>query len=415
MTRRISGAIFWGLVFVAFGALFLARNLGYPVPLWTMLARYWPVLLIMWGLFKLIDAVRIGSGEKKSLFSGGDVAAIILVIIFGSLITLAADMSPDLGKLINSRNFDVWDITGNNFEFSEEHVMDTGPDPVIEVDDNFGDVEILPSDSNQITLDVRKTIRAVNETEAGRLSTEFVYAITNSGPGEQSRFRIAASFNRRFKASLSIRVPRRSQVSVENRNGNVTMQGLSGNQEIANRFGDVEIHNISGMVKIKNQNGSVRVEDIGDSVTISNSFGPINAANVRGELKINGRNNEIEIDHVDKDIDAESAFQNVTIRDPKAAVKVSSRNGEVSIRLLQPPAGELSISSQFGNVNIDLPASSAFSAEAHSRYGSIYSDFPELHTTSQRADSALSGQVGSGGPAIKVESRNGEIRFSKKG
>jgi len=111
MTRRISGAVFWGLAFVVFGSLFLARNLGYPVPLWTVLARYWPVLLIVWGLFKLVDAFRMETGEKRSLFSGGEVAAVIIVIIFGSLITLAADMSPDLGKLINSRNFDVWDIT----------------------------------------------------------------------------------------------------------------------------------------------------------------------------------------------------------------------------------------------------------------------------------------------------------------
>jgi len=415
MTRRISGTIFWGLVFVAVGALFLARNLGYPVPLWTVFARYWPVLLIVWGLFKLVDAFRMEPAEKKSLFSGGEVAAIIVVILFGSLITLAADMSPDIGKLINSRSFDVWDLTGNNFDFTEQHVMETGPAPVIEVAGNFGDVEILPSDSNQITLDVRKTVRAVNQTEAGRLSTEFVYAITNSGPDEKSKFRIASTYNQRFRASLSIRVPRRSQVSVENRNGNVTVRGLEGNQEIANRFGDVEIHNITGAVKIKNQNGNVRVDDISDSVTISNSFGPVNAANVRGELKITGRNNEIDIDHVEKDVDVESAYQNVTIRDPKAGVKVTSRNGEVSIRLLQPPTRDVSISHQFGSVNIELPAASAFSADVHTRYGSVSSDFPDLRTTSHNADNALSGQVGSGGPNIKVDSRNGEIRFSRKG
>jgi len=168
MSRRISGAVFWGLVFVAFGTLFLARNLGYPVPLWTVVARYWPVLLIVWGVFKLADALRAEPGEKRSLFSGGDVAAIILVIVFGSLITLAADMNPDLGKIFNTQNFDVWDITGNNFTFTERHVLAVGANPAIEVEGNFGDVEITRSDSNEITLDVNKTIRAADQSEGER-------------------------------------------------------------------------------------------------------------------------------------------------------------------------------------------------------------------------------------------------------
>jgi len=413
--RRISGSIFWGLVFVTFGSLILARNVGYPIPLWTVLARYWPVVLIVWGLFKLVDSFGVETNEKRPLFSGGDVAAIILVILFGSLITLAADMSPGIGKLFNSHDFDVWDLTGNNFTFTEQHVAEAGPNAVIEVTGNFGDVEIMPSESDRITLDVRKTIRAANQSEAERLSSGFVYAIENAGTSDGMKYRIAASSNRRFKASLSIHVPSRSIVSVENRNGSVSVRGLTGNQEITNQFGDVEVHGITGMAKIKNRNGSVRVDDISDSVTIANSFGPITVANVRGELKISGRNNEIDIDHVEKDVDVESAYQNVDIHDPGGAVNVKSRNGEISIRFLQKPTRNVSISSEYGSLNIDLPADSVFSADVHTRYGSIESDFAELHPTSHNADHVLNGQVGTGGPNIKIESRNGEIRFTKKG
>ncbi|HET9130263.1 MAG TPA: DUF5668 domain-containing protein, partial [Terriglobia bacterium] len=293
--RRISGSIFWGLVFVVIGVLVLARNIGYPIPLWTLFSRYWPVLLIVWGLFKLVDSFGAGANGKRSLFSGGDVAAIILVIIFGSLVTLAANMNPDFGKLFNIHDIDVWDITGNNFTFTEQHTVETGPNPVIELAENFGDVEVLPGDGNRITLDVRKTIRAANQTEADRLSSEFVFSIANIDTNPGMKYRIAAGSNRRFKASLSIHVPSHAIVSVENRNGNVSMRGLTGNQKIANRFGDVELHGIAGTVNIQNRNGSVRVDDVSDSVTVDSSFGSISVANVRGELKISGRNNEIDI------------------------------------------------------------------------------------------------------------------------
>jgi hypothetical protein len=128
--RRISGSIFWGLVFVVFGVLVLARNLGYPIPLWTVFSRYWPVLLIVWGLFKLVDSFGSGANGKRPLFSGGDVAAIILVIIFGSLVS-CCQYESDFGKLFNIHDMDVWDLTGNNFTFTEQQVAETGPNPVI--------------------------------------------------------------------------------------------------------------------------------------------------------------------------------------------------------------------------------------------------------------------------------------------
>ena len=63
--RKISGSIFWGLVFLSLGGLFLASNLGYTVPIWSLLVRYWPVLLIVWGLFKLVDYFGMEPGGAK--------------------------------------------------------------------------------------------------------------------------------------------------------------------------------------------------------------------------------------------------------------------------------------------------------------------------------------------------------------
>ena len=41
--RRSAGGVFWGLVLIAVGGLLLARNLGYPIPIWASIARYWPL------------------------------------------------------------------------------------------------------------------------------------------------------------------------------------------------------------------------------------------------------------------------------------------------------------------------------------------------------------------------------------
>ena len=43
--------IFWGLVLIVLGGLILLRNFGY---LEYDIVRFWPVLLILWGIKKLV-------------------------------------------------------------------------------------------------------------------------------------------------------------------------------------------------------------------------------------------------------------------------------------------------------------------------------------------------------------------------
>ena len=97
--RRSAGAVFWGLTLVAVGGLLLAHNMGYSFHIWPYIVRYWPVLLIAWGVLKMVDYFRFRyAGETRPLFSGGEVALLILVIFAGSAITTAANLSPAAGS-----------------------------------------------------------------------------------------------------------------------------------------------------------------------------------------------------------------------------------------------------------------------------------------------------------------------------
>src|SRR5688500_3452475 len=101
MSRRSSaGGVFWGVVLIFAGAVFLAKNLGHDVQIWAGIARYWPVLLIAWGMLKLIDYYHWQqSGKEGPLFSGGEIVLLIFVLFVGSALTAAANMSPELGEL----------------------------------------------------------------------------------------------------------------------------------------------------------------------------------------------------------------------------------------------------------------------------------------------------------------------------
>jgi DUF4097 and DUF4098 domain-containing protein YvlB len=387
------------------------------------------------------------------------VALLILVIFAGSAITTAANVSPEIGNIFAIGDFDLWDITGNNYTYDEHQQVaeKVGDGAEIEIVNFFGDVEIRPSDSGELIVDVKKTIRASNKEEADRLNGDFTFSIRE----EASKYRITSNREngsgfrgtprQRFKSSLSVLVPRRSALHIDNRNGRVILRELTGNQNIVNRYGDIEIRNITGEVHVENRNGSVTVEDVSDSVvinnrysnttvknvgrdlqiqtrngsvdvsgvkgdaTIDNSYAPISVENVQGAVTITGRNNSVDLQHIEGDIRADSSYQNVTIKDPRGAVTVTSRNGDLLLSFDKAPQKDVSIAGRYGNVTLEIPSGAAFNVDAHTQYGDVDSEFEGLSIDRSNRDKSVRGQFGQAGPHFTISTRNGNIHLNKRG
>jgi hypothetical protein len=456
--RRSAGTIFWGLTLVGIGVLLLAYNMGYPIRIWPYVVRYWPALLIAWGLLKIVDFFRFRhAGDNRPLFSGGEVALLILVIFAGSAITTAANVSPELGNIFEIGDIDLWDITGNNYTYDQRvEQPDAVSAPEVEIVNFFGNVEVRAAESDRIVVDVTKTIRASNRGEADRLEQEFSFFIRAEG----SKYRIRSNRDesgfhpaprQRFKSSLIVQVPKRSSVRLENRNGRVLIQDLTGDQGIVNRYGDVEVRNITGKVELENRNGSVTVQDVSESAgitnrysnttvmnvggdlrietrngsvevsrvngnaVIENSYAPVSVENVQGALTITGRNNSVDVQHIEGDIRADSSYQNVTIKDPRGAVTVTSRNGDLLLSFDRAPQKDVSIDARYANVTLELPSSSAFRIDARTEYGEVDSDFEGLNVNRSRRERTITGEVLQGGPRLNITTRNGYIRLQRRG
>jgi len=231
--RRSAGGIFWGLVLIGAGALLLARNPGYDIRFWGYVARYWPALLIVWGVLKFVDYYRFKNNpDKRPLFSGSEVVLLVFVILAGAAVTTAANIGSNVGTIFEIGDVDLWDITGNNFTFEEHEEAAVPGGSMIEIANLFGDVEVRPSDTDRVLLDVKKTIRASDRDEAERLSKDFTFSISNDG----DKYRVASnrvSSRQRYKSSLTLQVPKRSALHITNRNGKIEVGDLAGSQDDA--------------------------------------------------------------------------------------------------------------------------------------------------------------------------------------
>ncbi len=87
------GSIGGALVLIAVGLVFLYLNLRPDLDVWSVIWQWWPLILIFWGLGKMVDYfwTRRHPESAGGGISGGSVALIVLLVIFGVALARGRD------------------------------------------------------------------------------------------------------------------------------------------------------------------------------------------------------------------------------------------------------------------------------------------------------------------------------------
>src|SRR5260370_42555131 len=92
-------SIFTGVVLIVLGLIFLAQNFRGEFGFWRFFSKWWPLLLILWGVAKLIDrlaAQRSGEDAPRTITGGGGFFFTCL-LLFGRGVGAAPSGSPGRG------------------------------------------------------------------------------------------------------------------------------------------------------------------------------------------------------------------------------------------------------------------------------------------------------------------------------
>jgi len=146
--HRPSRSIWGAVVLIAIGILLLLANLGLGFNPWSLLARYWPLILIFLGIGGVIDYFRVRSDPTAP--HGRTSAAMIAVIVVVILCGLVAVHHRRRGKYLHeSHTVDVGSATSVhaniNMPAGTLAISPGGPallDAQFDFDDNDGDPQV---------------------------------------------------------------------------------------------------------------------------------------------------------------------------------------------------------------------------------------------------------------------------------
>lgn len=442
------GSLFSALILIFFG-LFLLLHFYRGFALGRVFTRWWPLLLILWGLSKLYErmAPQPQPGARGGFISGREVFLILLMvglvgIVFGTeKIRNWIDIPGHQGP-----------IHGENHGFDLDAVSrSVPPDAHVSIRNARGNVHVRPGSGPEIKVTGRKNITAWTDREALRISSRSAIEIAQEGSGFEIRPTGSDTRERRIGFDLEVELPAKASLTVRTEKGDIDVTDLAGQVSATSKSGDVEIRNIGddvsveiahgdakvsrvkGNVNVSGKGNEVEVVDVSGSLTVAGEFfSPIHADKVakglrfvshRTDLTLTQQAGRFEIRPGSFEI-ADSAgnltittkendlnFENITGR-----VRIDNRNATVRFRLSTPPKEDIEITDVSANLVVTLPASAAFEIVADSHSGEIDSEFqgPTLKkTTTDSGDSHLEGKVGSKGPRIILKTTYGSISLHK--
>ncbi|HXX00744.1 MAG TPA: DUF4097 family beta strand repeat-containing protein [Candidatus Acidoferrales bacterium] len=418
--------------------------------MWHLFANYWPALLIVWGVIKLIEYYQAQrEGSRASGIGAGGIFLVIVIMVFGLIATQLEHVNwSGLRDEMNFDDNDFSNIFGENYNFDDHLQQDFPAGAALKVVNTHGAVSVHASDDNKITVSVRKRIGADNQNDADKYNSETKPTITAIGGLVTVDAKVEGAGEHAVETDLDISLPRKAVVSITSRHGDVDLVGREGNIEISSQHGDTSVEDVVGNVKVSQEKGSVKVEQITGDVHVEGRMNEVSVADIKGSAQLDGEFQEsvklarimktvtfkssrtdLELSRMDGSLDLDSdelqaqeivgplhlntRSKNVQLEGVSGDVRLQDDNGtvEVAMRTL----GNVQIDNRNGDIQLSVPDKAGFRLDARARDGEIQADFPELKIDSSGQESRATGSVGSGVAHIVLNNEHEGIEIRKAG
>lgn len=437
-------------VLIVMGAVFLMATMHVLSigRLAHLFANYWPALLIVWGVIKLVEHQRAQrEGTRAPGIGGGGVVLVVMIVVFGLIATQLEHVNwSGLHEQFNFDDSDFSGIFGQSYNYNDNLEQDFPGGGSLKVIDTHGAISVHASDDNKITVVVRKRVGADNQNDADKYNNQTKPTLTVIGGVVTLDARADGAGDHPVETDLDISLPRKAQVSVVSRRGDVTLSGRDANVELAAQHSDTSVEDVNGSVKVNQEKGSVKIEQITGDVHVQGRVNEVSVADVKGAVQLDGEFQEsvklaritksvtfkssrtdMEFSRIEGTLDLDSdelhaqqitgplhlttRSKNIRLEEVSGDVRLQDDNGavEVGIRTL----GNIQIDNRNGEVQLSLPDKSSFRLDARTRDGEIQTDFPELKVNNDEHEAKASGSVGSASSHIVLNNEHNSIEIRK--
>ena len=456
---RHRGSLFAPLLLIGLGALFLARNIYPDLRLVDYLARYWPFLLVLWGLLRLVEIMYWRATNQQLPYrgvSGGEWVLVAFLVVFGVSLHTAVGVYDRFPR--EPLVFGGLDLFGESYDYPVNASKPASKTPLVIVEGFSGSARITGTDTMEVKVAGHKTVRSMDQAGADQANREANFEIA----GDPNRVTIRTGQNRisgprTITEDLEITVPKGASVELHN----TAYRG---------RGGDFDLSEINGAVEIDSDSaGEVRLESIGGDMRLNlNNSSLVRAVNCKGALDLRGRGGDLDFENIEgtvsihgdysgmveyhnigkplhyqgsqteffatqipgqvrmplNDFNAsnlvgplrlKTRFRDIEISDFSNSLELSTERGDIVLRPGSMGLGKIDAHATFGNITLALLPTAKFDINGSTGMGEVINDFgkPLSDERTGRMGASLHGS--NGGPTVTLRTDRGNITVRTAG
>ncbi len=290
-----------------------------------------------------------------------EIILLILIIVVGILFTQLYTGEIDV-------YFDFEDdfiIVSNEFDYEDYQEFEPPFPSLIQVTNSNGDIEILGTDENKITVSLRKKVWRRKEEKAKEIADELKMSIKK----ETDKWTITTSRDelrrKNIRTTFIISVPSSQNVEVKNSYGTVDVANVQktditnyhgetfvsdifGELSVENSYRDVEVGNINADVYLESHNSSVYVGKVQGKVHVVHRYGKIHLDDISKDVKVEGSHSEIYGEKLAGPVELESSYRKIALYDV-GPTEIIGHSCEIEVEGAEK---YLDINSNYGKVKI---------------------------------------------------------------
>lgn len=442
--------MFAGLLLILLGVIFLLNRFDPSLGIGRLIRLYWPCLLILWGLAKLIDhlAARRTGQTRAPILSGGEAALLILLAVVLSAFTFRDWLRGHYPNL---------DFELPPFHQTYSRSEDLAPRTIsagarVSIETARGDITVDGDGGNQLRVSVIKSAPASTDAAAGERMKDVTVVIEPVGDGYRIYPARQDDFRGRVSVGFEVHLPRTASVVAHTASGDIAATGIAGNLDVRAEHGDVVIHDagadvtaaldrgdarilgVAGNVGLTGQGDDVEIADVAGDATLDGAFiGSIRVRDVAKTTRCTSPWSDVSVTHMTGQLELDAGDlslsgvtgaakvvthnKDIDVENVAGRLDIANVHGDIKVAFATPPRADVNITNDAGAVEITLPAESSFDVSAVSRSGEVDSDFGDrsLTTANQGDTERFQGHFGAtpGAPAITIATSYGTIHLRK--
>jgi len=425
-----SSSLFVGVLLIVLGLVFFADRFYPHFGIGHLIRLYWPVLIILWGVAKLIDHTSSRhTGEPRGpLLSGGEAALLILLAL-----VLATFVFRDWLR----DEFPGIEIHLPAFGRSLTRTRSLPPVEIpagahVSIETGRGYVKVVGADGDELRVSVHES--AIGRDEAAtddRIGGVDAVIDRIAGgyrihPTSQSGWRSPGTVD------FDVQVPKSALVTANTSHGDIDIRNMDADVSVESQSGDVRIESVAGNVRVHGRGENLNITDVAGDAAVDGDYlgdthvrrtaGTLHVKSAREELTVAKLTGELAVDSGDLSISGAAGYIKVATHDKDVAVQgaasqldIASSHGDIDVHFARPPRDPVSITSDSGDVELTLPAQSTFQLSAVSRSGDVECDFEDAsvrharETDVERIDGTFGPPSDSPAPKVSVATSYGAI------